>query len=1138
MQINAYNPSSGIDRCIPGASVACLALGALLCATVSAHAASMEIWPSERRANNTFYCYGDDWNWLPIMIYPHDMGKHVVDLPPKFAQDAVLQLSLPDNIGVLDINTMTDPGNRQLAPWEIISKDGRQILTLTLDNDSLNQRLTQNNYWYRIYLWFSAPAELNDILQWRFTYGDRLLAEGTTRLVTAGVVSGERPLPEQFRFYPYGSHVELAMHVPEGDYDRIADFYRRFGIAGIESHWVYGKPIEAHARHQRWYEANRRHGVKNIANMTLFAYKHGDGWMAREAYAQPYGGGLTQLMDAVCAGISSDEAIADWQAAHEVFDMAFWDWEPKGPREWPGFDDTVTAKAFAREHGLDDTPSAEALATTYRNAYERFRMEQIARPIYAMRDMIDRVNPIPFRIEQGSGPAPHIHYDIYGHDFDALSPMIYEPSPVRYARALIETLAGTTVPAKKFWPDLTIGWHTAQVFRESPEAYLLDTLVTAAAGCGSLAHWPGIHQADAAWWGIHEGLVRIAKVEEFYFEGTPDESVRARGIPYRSESFDVGGASLSHETPDWRASLITFAHAFEGESLFTLLNYHPHENAFVRIELPDNDLIYLVDPVHEIYTTADKGGALIEVSAESPALWIATADKARIEGKTHIPQAVTRENFTVARDAFLASSKQGDVALGTNGAITVNYNPSHFGGNDQVALKVDTPAQTVEFSASGGRVTDWRTPGLDSFVARDHFATDGMFKDLLWLPEGARWSGDETADYQLTSVANNGREAEIIYEGRFDSGLPGVRITKTYRIPADEAKIRLQVRIDNGRVDEDPVKLSYWSHSVFNAGNPSMVTPEWEYASNPGDVTVASNENLSAGALSAPSVPGKHIGSTGPVYAEFFPQDAFALVFRLPDDFMTIHRWSGSAGTKTSSEWMSQTLSILPGGSEILDFTAAIIAQTNSGELRTVLEQKPAHGADPSNLIQHDFSAINDSGLPRGWRATFRGENRDTSSVFATHEADGAAVVLIDMPEESTVFFDSIEPIQLQPEDSYVFIVQLSVENMSHDANWYGKPAGIRLYIYGDNGAHTWMAVHGTGSTDGWVTAALPFPRDNEQREQFGQVRVMLRCLNMSGIVEFRDPVIQRLRGGVMSEPFFETAAGLKVMGGQLRLTP
>ena len=1118
----------------------CVTLAAMLMvlgmtATI-AGAASMEIWPSERRANKTFFCYGDDWNWMLFMIYPEEIGTHRFDLPEEFVEPTVLTVTVPEAIEFLGAGIMRGATINTEFETEALTLDGRQYrrVRIPLAAEDLNQRLIKGGYYYQLLLWFDAPATLDDTLSYSLTYGERELAAGSSRLLTAGVIEDGRPLPERFGFYPYGIHNT----VPGADYDRMADFWRRFGVSGMEAHWTGGLPSEdgQPTRYHLTFEANRRHGINNIANMTLFGREHGGEYGGGQEKTMALGG-LVPAMDLTVAGLESAEALADWEAAHGFFDMALWDWEPTGPHIWPGYDDPATIAAFARERGLPEDLSAEAVREQHAEEYARFRMEQIARPLYAMQRTINAVEPIPLRIEQGSGSSSHVDYDVYGHDFPALTPMIYRPSPLAYARNLLETLANTDVPAEKFWPDMTIGWSLVPVHRNTPQEFLLDTVVTAAAGCGSVSHWPNMPYCDAVWFGIHEGLARIAMVEQFYLDGAQAEGISLEGVPYREETIRLGNRTLDHSAPDWRASLITFAHEHEGEQLLTLMNYHQSEACFVRVSGTQGR--YLVNPVESVYQSLEGAGTvLVEVPAQSPGLWIATDDEARIAGCRQIERATVQERFAAARDAFLESNAKSEVSLGTVGDITTAYGMAEFGGEERVVLQVRTPEQTLSFGASGGRVFAWDVEGMEPLVAGGTFGTDGLVMDMLWLPSGARWSGDEVAEYTLVECSNDGNEARVVYETALSKGAPGIRLRKAYRVAATGTTLAVEVSFRNERVDAEPAQLAYWSHNVFGESTAHLVSDDLTHETPRGTTTVFPAEGLPEALQPEVLMRDKIVEAIGPVYAEYFPERNAGLIFRLPERFMNVYRWCHYDKQMCGSEWMSQPLSIGAGGTESLNFSITAVPDATPESLAEMTRTSaPVEGgaASPTNLLPWDFSELGDDGLPTGWTVDVRGDNADQIEVSAALDETGESVVTMAMPREGSAYLDTTGRFKLDPAQDYVLAVQVKVEDMRYTGDWYGRPAGVRIYVYGTDNRHTWLAIHGEGSTDGWVTALLPFPLA-DHREQFANSRVLLRCYNMTGTVSFRNPVILRPPAGVAVQKAFELTDGTIVADGKLQL--
>ncbi|MFH0921615.1 MAG: hypothetical protein V1913_14785, partial [Fibrobacterota bacterium] len=224
-------------------------------------AASVELWPSERRSNNTLFCYGNDWNAILISLYARDNGKHKIELPKRFLEPTVMEVSLPCAVEFLGATVAGQPGVNGNFAVTNLTQNGKayRCIRIPLVNDRLAQRLIKSQSDYGIVIWIKPPERLVDTIAWELRYGEKTMAKGSSRLVTAGVVAAGRKLPKRFGFYPYGIYGT----VPENDYDRMADFYRRLGISGMEANWIGGLS-NSPAMH-KVLEANRRHGVKNIA---------------------------------------------------------------------------------------------------------------------------------------------------------------------------------------------------------------------------------------------------------------------------------------------------------------------------------------------------------------------------------------------------------------------------------------------------------------------------------------------------------------------------------------------------------------------------------------------------------------------------------------------------------------------------------------------------------------------------------------------------------------------------------------------------------------------------------------------------------------------------------------------------------
>lgn len=75
--------------------------------TESVFAASVELWPAERRQNQTLFCYGGDWNVLSIILFSDKgvgsmkTGKYAFTPPESFTDQTVLEVTLPKSVKFL-----------------------------------------------------------------------------------------------------------------------------------------------------------------------------------------------------------------------------------------------------------------------------------------------------------------------------------------------------------------------------------------------------------------------------------------------------------------------------------------------------------------------------------------------------------------------------------------------------------------------------------------------------------------------------------------------------------------------------------------------------------------------------------------------------------------------------------------------------------------------------------------------------------------------------------------------------------------------------------------------------------------------------------------------------------------------------
>jgi hypothetical protein len=408
--------------------------------------------------------------------------------------------------------------------------------------------------------------------------------------------------------------------------------------------------------------------------------------------------------------------------------------------------------------------------------------------------------------------------------------------------------------------------------------------------------------------------------------------------------------------------------------------------------------------------------------------------------------------------------------------------------------------------------------------------------DMLWLPDTARWSGDEIQEMVLTQCENDGTEAKLVFEGTLTKGFPGITLRKTYRIPAGDNRVSVDIDLFNERVDSTPATLAYWGHNVLSVPQTTFINDTLVHETDKGANTIFPRRDLPEDLKAYVLMPESIVAPTGPVYAEYFPERQAGLVFRLPDNVMNVYRWSARTKTLCGSEWMTQPFSVAAGHTARVSFSITAVPDTTPEAMQKRILAAATKTNLPHNLLACRFEKLGDDGLPAQYKITKAGANPENAVVTAEPDQAGAVVIIAHMPDEASVYVDTAMRTRLDPEGDYFLTVQVKVDDMHYTGNWFKRPAGIKLYIYGVNDKHTWLAIHGEGSTDGWVTGILPFPKDNTVRQQLSSPNVLRRCYNMTGTVRFKQPMILKQPAGANMQRAFELHDGTRITGGQLQL--
>jgi hypothetical protein len=194
----------------------------------------------------------------------------------------------------------------------------------------------------------------------------------------------------------------------------------------------------------------------------------------------------------------------------------------------------------------------------------------------------------------------------------------------------------------------------------------------------------------------------------------------------------------------------------------------------------------------------------------------------------------------------------------------------------------------------------------------------GAAMDLFWSPPDARWSGDETAAYELVYAKIHGRKAYVrLRQAKSHPALDGIVLTKTISIPERGTDIEVRVEIENpGPTPE--VRFVYWAHQMFTPGREDLkdAAPERKqgiYMERKGEVLRAPVESIVWAKPGQPFSPGaerfESENRDGVTTADWIahrnPVTGAAVLCQVREgEVAQFYSWRQPDGPGLSSEWM------------------------------------------------------------------------------------------------------------------------------------------------------------------------------------------------------------------------------------------
>ena len=177
--------------------------------------------------------------------------------------------------------------------------------------------------------------------------------------------------------------------------------------------------------------------------------------------------------------------------------------------------------------------------------------------------------------------------------------------------------------------------------------------------------------------------------------------------------------------------------------------------------------------------------------------------------------------------------------------------------------------------------------------------------------------------------------------------------------------------------------------------------------------------------------------------------------------------------------------------------------------------------------------------FPQGFKVHAGQEDmvHEDSKVF---QGKAGPSIRFDLPERGNLWLDTSTAVQLEEGRKYLFSVRVKIQDMvpgGMNLTSKGVERGILMEVHsGDTSRNVsvWNAVVGTGSSEGWVTAMIPF--DTNAKPDLAKVSIFLRCYDISGTVWFQDPVLIEVPDGFNMNQQFILENGDTVSGGILTL--
>jgi hypothetical protein len=360
-------------------------------------------------------------------------------------------------------------------------------------------------------------------------------------------------------------------------------------------------------------------------------------------------------------------------------------------------------------------------------------------------------------------------------------------------------------------------WYTTREGTSSPEGLRVKMVALAASGARGFYIYPGNAMDGLYFDAMRRAQADLAKAEGFYLDG---------------KKSPVSG-SASHLRNGGKY-IVVRGHKLKGETLVTIVNFHPSETAFVKIDWPgaptkfkaaDLGARILLNGKSAWSRATFAKNFMVEVPPCGVKLLVLNPSASRVAGWPSRSVELTRKKYAATVGGSAAAMEKmrreiktidddwnrGGLSLATIGASLHQLRLSSENG----LVVMESPRQKLWINpADGGRIVKWQNKAADIQILPN--ADQGKYWpsaenaawDCFWMPLEWRYYSDNSAwGYQVKEALINEQGVAVV---KLALLVPSrnVYLEKTYRMRAGDDALDVEISVCNA--GEVPLEFNFW----------------------------------------------------------------------------------------------------------------------------------------------------------------------------------------------------------------------------------------------------------------------------------------------------------------------------------------